>query len=512
MNAGKIVRLRVFLVAILWLLCHQLRATADTRPNIVLIMADDIGLGDIGIEHKRVTGKAPLAPTPMLDELARTGLWFTDAHSPTALCSPSRYCVMSGNYCHRSYTPWGVWQSFRRTPLTKNDATLGTVTRDAGYRTGFIGKWHLGGDFKERDSSKFYRGQDRGEQPLNVDARKWVGGGPQDWGFDYDFTLPTGVQGPFYVAYENSKWSPLSEDSQLIHLNKHTAKNPRFVSDKGPGTGDSAWDTAEMNLLLADKAAAFIRNSAGKKPFFLCYWTPAVHVPHLPPEKLGQDAIKGTTPTRHLDMNRVLDWEVEQIINALKETGEYENTMLIFTSDNGGLHDRIASKSGHNSNGGWRGNKNSPHEGGHRVPFIVSWPGVVEPGRSDELVCGTDAVATIAATAGSTLSDGQAQDSWNLHPLLQGDPGYTSREEMLLQGGSRLEVIYRQGPWKLIIQADRTCETWTPKALFNLTSNPLEQEEKNLISQPTHKSRVDSMLKRYLEIRSGGPTRHAYGN
>ena len=491
--------------------CVSLLAACDgfvhaaTKPNIVLIMADDIGLGDIGAHRRERTGEEPLAATPALDALAQEGMWFTDFHSPTALCSPSRYAFMSGNYNYRSFAPWGVWSSFRESPFTENDATLGTVTKQAGYTTAFIGKWHLGGDFRTKDGDGIYRGAKGGDKPLNVDASEWVGGGPQQWGFDYDFTMPTGVQGPFYVAFENGKWYPLGEDSQLTHLNKENAKHPSYVSDKGPGPGDTEWDTTKVNTFLAEKASGFIRRESSDGPFFLCYWTPAVHVPHFPPEKLGEESIKDSTPSRHLDMVRVIDWEVQQIVGALKETGTYENTLILFTSDNGGLATGKSIKAGHTSSGGWRGHKNAPHEGGHRVPLIAVWPEVIEAGRrTDALVNGTDIVATLAAISGTELTAEQAQDSHNFLPLLQNDEEFEVREEIMLQGGSRHELIYRRGPWKLIIQSNHKLTKWEPIALFDLSSNPEEREALNLISLPEHAERAETMFKRYREIRDSG--------
>jgi arylsulfatase A len=471
----------------------------QAAPNIVLIMADDMGLGDIGLHHRERTGKPPLAPTPTLDALAAEGLWFSDAHSPTALCSPSRYAVMTGNCNYRSYAPWGVWGTFRESPITGEDATLGKAAQAAGYRSGFIGKWHLGGDFMNAKGTAVYRGDDRGEQPLSVDARKWVGGGPQQLGFDYDFTLPTGVQGPVYVAYENGVWHPLAEDSRLINYNKDTAVDPIFVSDKGPGTGDSAWDSRRINTVLAEKASAFIADSAGETPFFLCYWTPAVHIPHTPSATFA-----GSTPSKHLDMIRVLDWEVAQIVKALKAANVYEDTLMLFTSDNGGLNDSKAGKAGHRSSGGWRGSKNLPYEGGHRVPLIASWPKVIKPGRSDAMVNGTDILATIADLAGATLSETQAMDSWSFAALLRGVRDFEPRRELMLQAGSMNQLIYRQGKWKLIIQTNHRLSKWEPMALFDLAANPMEVEAENMLNHPEHRSRVERMLSRYRELRKSG--------
>lgn len=496
----KISHIAIAILSIKCILC------CASQPNIVLIMADDIGLGDIGYEHQMRTGTPPLAPTPAIDTLAEEGMWFNDAHSPTSLCSPSRYAVMSGNYNYRSYAPWGVWGSFRKNAITEEDTTLGRIAQAGGYRTGFIGKWHLGGDFYKKDSKEIYRGDDRGDSELNVDATRWIAGGPQDLGFDYDFTLPCGVQGPFYVAYENGEWYKLSDDSELIHLNDETAIDPYFVSDKGFGTGDSAWDATELNIVLAEKAASFIKTSSKEdKPFFLCYWTPAVHIPHTPPESLDGVKIAGTTPTPHTDMNRVLDWEVAQIVEALKESGEYDNTLIIFTSDNGGLWTQAEQKVGHQSNGGWRSAKNSPYEGGQRVPFIAVWPDVIKPGSvSDAIVNGTDIAATIAAIADTKFKENQAMDSHNLLPIFEGDSSPDSRKELMLQAGSRNELMFRQGDWKLIIQSNHHLTKWEPIALFNLSTNPKEKEAENLIHNPRYTERVESMMARYREIRNSG--------
>ena len=478
---------------------------SNKMPNIVLIMADDVGLGDIGRHHTEHTGRAPLAPTPTIDALADAGMWFTDAHSPTSLCSPSRYAVMTGNYNFRSYAPWGVWGTFRPSAITTKDATLGTIAKKAGYTTGFIGKWHLGGDFYKKGSRDIYRGNDRGDVPLDVDMRKWIANGPQDLGFDYDYTLPTGVQGPVYLAFENGKWAPLSTQSKIIHYNKSSALDPIFVSDKGPGPGDSQWDSYRINQVLANKAVAFIESAARQKePFFLCYWSPAVHIPHTPPEHLEGTAIRGTTPTAHTDMNRVVDWEVQKIVAALKSTGEYENTLIIFTSDNGGLYDKEAQLAGHTSNGGHiTGTKNMAEEGGHLVPLIVTWPNVVQAGsRNGALVNGTDILATIASVTQVKLNKYQAMDSHNLLGSILNTSNYKPRKETLLQSGSTYQVMLRQGKWKLIMQTDYLLKSYTAVGLYNLSVNSYENAATNLVHDPKHTERLQTMIKRYHEIRN----------
>ncbi|CAI8257951.1 MAG: Arylsulfatase [Opitutia bacterium UBA7350] len=487
-----------------YLFCTAL-ATYANKPNIVLILADDLGPGDIGRQHSERTGQPALAPTPSLDALANEGMWFTDAHSPTSLCSPSRYAIMTGNYNYRSYAPWGVWGTFRESAITSEDATLGSVAKAGGYRTGFIGKWHLGGDFYHKNSETIYRGNDRGEQTLDVDMTRWISAGPQDMGFDYDYTLPTGVQGPIYLAFENGVWAPLAKNSQIIHLDKTTAKDPLFVSDKGPGPGDSEWDCYKVNGILAAKAEGFIRaNAKEKEPFFLCYWSPAVHIPHTPPEVLDGKKIRGTTPSLHTDMNRVIDWEVEKIVKALKETGVYENTLIIFTSDNGGLSNKKAAKQGHFSNGGYvNGTKNNATEGGHLVPFIVTYPGKIRANsRSDVLINGTDIIATLAEICGVGLKENQAMDSASFIGVLAGRPNYQERKELMQQSGSTCEVMLRQGKWKLILQSDWQLSKWEPIGLYNLEANLREEPKTNLIKDPAYVEHLSAMIERYHAVRN----------
>lgn len=479
--------------------------TQTDLPNIVIIMADDVGPGDISSHHRKYTKKPALVETPTIDQLAMQGISFSDAHSPTALCSPTRYSVMSGNLPHRSYAPWGVWQKFRPSPFTKNDATLGRVAKQAGYNTGFIGKWHLGGDFYKKNSKEIFRGYDMaGEVILPVDLTKWVDGAPRNVGYDYDFTVPSGVQGPIYLAYENSVWYPLDKNSKIINVNKKTALEPKTVSDKGPGMGDSHWNTRNINMLIANKAKHFIRSNANKKePFMLTYWTPSVHIPHMPPESMAGEKMKDTTINAHLDMMKVLDKEVEIIINTLKETDQFENTLLIFTSDNGGLPDGKAERHGHNSSGEWSGHKNKALEGGHRVPLIAVWPGKIKANTTTEIMAsGSDLVATLAALVNIELEDNQALDSWNLLPTLLGKN--TTREQMILQAGTGNEYIYREGDWKLIIQSNHKMTKMDPKALFNLRENPKELETANFVNSPNYQEKIKTMLEKYLIIRETG--------
>ncbi len=331
-----------------------------------------------------------------------------------------------------------------------------------------------------------------------------VGGGPPELGFDYSFTLPCGIQGPVYTAYENGNWYPLGKDSRIVYLDEQTVADPGYLSSKGPGMGDSNWDPRDLGKRLAAKAVDFIDAHAGRKPFFLCYWSPMVHLPHCPPDEFDGVPVKGTTPTAHLDMIRDLDLQVARIVSALKKNGVYDNTLIVFTSDNGGLYVAASLKAGHNPNGGWRGSKNAAYEGGHRVPFIATWPAGITAGRvSDEPVATHDMLATMAALLKQDVPADEALDSLNLLPLLTGQAGFVARESLVLQAGSRYEIMFRVGDWKLILQSDHPVTKFEPIALFNLAENPREQESRNLVNDPAQRERVQTMRQRYLAIRHG---------
>ncbi|MDZ8120425.1 sulfatase family protein [Pontiella agarivorans] len=492
-------------------LCSALLITsavsAAPKPNIVLIMADDLGLGDISHHVRTFQNKTPVVETPNIDALAQQGLWFTDGHSATALCSPTRYCVMSGNNNYRSYAPWGVWGTFRETAFRDGEVTLGSVVKTAGYQTGFIGKWHLGGDFLDRKTGELYRGADRDNPESQVDLSRFVGHGPKFCGFDYDFTLPCGIQGPIYLAYENEQWYPIKQDSEIVFMNNENAIHPKDLTSKGFGFGDSNWDTRNIGDLISRKAVDFIDEKAKKDaPFFLYYCSPMVHVPHCPPDEFDGVKVNGATPSRHMDMIVELDLQVKRIVDALKANGVYKNTLLVFTSDNGGLQvDPETMATRHRSNGGWAGCKNSPLEGGHRVPFFALWPGHIQPGVSSEFISNTDMLATFAALVGTPVPKNEAQDSNNLLPLLTHRMDqFVQRDFIVLQAGANNEVIYRKDPWKLIIQSDHHCSFWKPKALYNLEENPTENHKKNLIKNPEYNDLVEKMKQEYLDIRTSG--------
>ncbi len=472
-------------------------------PNVVVVLADDVGPGDLS-GYRRMLGEKVIVETPNLDKLMRTGTSFTDAHSPNALCAPSRYAIMTGNNTYHSYAPWGVWGAYQKSPIKETDMTLGRLMRQAGYQTAFLGKWHLGGDYYKKGSKEIYRNGDRSKPELEVDISQIVGKGPLERGFDYSFVYPAGIQAVPYAVYENDAWLPLYPGSEITEVTQKKVNRFGFKLDKLQGLGDSNWNAFDMGALLANKAVQYIKGAAKNQPLFMYYCSQAVHLPHTPPIVLGGKEIRGTTPTSHIDMVKELDVQVGMILKALDEKEVLAETLFIFTSDNGGLLRKESIEAGHNSPGIYRGGKNQAFEGGHRVPFIASWPGripadVVAP----NLISGTDIMATLADITNQSLAPHQGMDSYNILATLLGQPGAPSRDYLMIQGGTDRKVIFRDGAWKLIMQSDQEGEKFKPVSLFNLSNNAEENSGGDLIGQKKYAARVKDMLNRYTTIRKG---------
>ena len=422
------------------------RAADAAAPNVVVIMADDIGLGDLSHYHRQRSGTEPVVETPHIDALIAAGLSFTDAHSPASLCAPTRFSMLTGNYSYRNDNPWGVWSPWADAQIDPQWTTVARIAKAGGYRTSFFGKWGLGGMWAKRKAD-FAR----------------IEAGALSFGFDHAFELPQGIQNPPYAAYENRAWMKLADDSELITLPvEQTGYDPKELKKTARerrGKGDSNWDPSEIGPLLAERAVTHIAKLTAETteaPFYLYYCSQAVHVPHAPSKQLNGEPIAGTTPGKHGDMIRELDAQVGAIVAALKAGGVYENTLLIFTSDNGGLViDRALIDAGHVSSNGLRGKKGAIHEGGHRVPFVAVWPGHIAPGStSHEPIVGHDTVATIAALAGQAIDREVVKDSANLLPIFRGESTGTRHSVLMHRSESGPSWALREGAWKLILEAD----------------------------------------------------------
>lgn len=473
-------------------------AAQEMKPNIVLIMADDIGLGDLSYYHTRRTSDPPVVNTPHLDRLVAEGMRFSDAHSPASLCAPTRFSMLTGNYSFRMSQPYGVWSPTADSQIEPNFTTVGRIAKAGGYHTAFFGKWGLGSVWDK----SIWQTPDKDFSKITIGARHF--------GFDYALELPQGIQDTPFAFYENGEFLPMEPGAELVQID---AQQTRFDTafkqkDKG-GLGDSSWDPRRAGPILANKVVSYIERRAAAsddQPFFIYYCTQAVHIPHTPPAELNGQRVHGATIASHGDMIVELDLQVGMLVDALKANGMYENTLFVFTSDNGGLsHTNEMKAAGHVTSNGLRAAKGSIYEGGHRVPFLAVWPGRIPADTESSVpIVGLDMVATVASLAGQTLDRAVVRDSVNLLPVMtQESEGLTERV-LAHQGGSRNpHFALREGRWKLIVAggSNKQFGPVEPVALFDLETNLRERESDNLVNAPEHQEKIARMHKRYLQLR-----------
>jgi arylsulfatase A-like enzyme len=396
------------------------------RPNIIFVLTDDIGWGDF--QSYNAAGKIP---TPNLDRMAREGMRFTDAHTPAALCAPTRYAVATGNYTWRGRVPAGTWGWNMPAQFLPGQKTVGHILTDAGYRTSLFGKLHYGGGWEKKADG-------------SVDFSKPMTEGPKQWGFDYSYVLLGGHQGPPYCYIENN--SVVGDGSKVQPLPAGPI-NGGTISAAGPGLPD--WNSRTVGLTLLDKTVGFIDDTLAKDkaagthtPFYVHLSTPGAHGPYTPPDDLHGEPVKGVTKmSPKTDMAYEIDVIVGQLRKALAERGILKETLIVVTSDNGGIPaDRAAF--GHDAVGGLRGKKSEIWEGGHRVPFLVQWgDGTAEgskvpPGTVRNQLLGTlDIVPTFAALAGARPGADQMLDSVSFADVFTGQQGddHPARTSLLVQ-------------------------------------------------------------------------------
>lgn len=427
------------LLLFLGLLLSLAPAHADDRPpNVVLIFADDLGYGDLGCYG------ATKVQTPNIDRLATEGRKFTDAHSSSAVCTPSRYGLLTGEYPFRGNDGRGMWGPAPYTsPLLIDPETLTTadVFKSAGYDTAVIGKWHLG----------FGEGKNDWQKPLRP--------GPLDLGFDYYFGMPVVNSSPPYVYVEDDHVFGSDAADPLVIVGRNSDKAtpitpiPPKASQRGGNQFGGAvaahqfFNDYEVGTKLTEKATSWIE-SRGENPFFLYFATTNIHHPFTPAERFQGTSECGV----YGDFIHELDWIVGEVMQSLETAGVADNTLVIFTSDNGGMFNlggRVAAEMGHPINGKLLGSKFGIWEGGHRVPFIAWWPGKIEPGTvSDQLICNVDLKATFASLTGYDLAE--PKDSINMLPALTGDPEEPLRTEMIVSPNKPSHLSVRRGKWMYI--------------------------------------------------------------
>ncbi len=480
------------------------------RPNIVLIYADDVGYGDVSCYG------ATRVKTPNIDRIAGGGARFTDAHSPAATCTPSRFSLLTGEYAWRQKGT-GILPGDAALIIKPGKVTIPSVLKQQGYRTGAVGKWHLG----------LGNG--------GVDWNGEVKPGPLEIGFDYSFLIPaTGdrvptvfledhkvvnldPKDPIRVSYKKPfEGEPTGKDNpELLKMKPshgHDQAIVNGVSRIGYMTGGKSalWVDEEISTVLTKKATDFIdRNKSG--PFFLYFATHDIHVPRMPNSRFVGKTGMGPRG----DAIAELDWSVGEVLKTLERNGLTGNTLVIFTSDNGpvvddGYQDQAVEKLGsHKPAGPYRGGKYSNFDGGTRVPFVVRWPGQIKPDtESEALISQVDLLSSFAALTGQPLPEQAAPDSMNVLPALLGKT--KKGRERLVEDADVLSLV--DGDWKLIQQSklpvmNKNTNTELGNApkpqLYNLVTDP---GEKNDLAEQ-EPTRVAAMVKKLKEIRAGRRTR-----
>ena len=417
---------------------------ADARnPNILVILADDLGYGDVGCynPHSKV-------PTPHLDRLAREGMRFTDAHSPSTVCTPTRYSLLTGQMAFRiNYR--SVFAGVGGPCLIKdNQLSLPQMLRARGYATALMGKWHVGLSFLDKAGQRITQGGVEGVQL--IDYSRAIPDAPIHRGFDRFFGTACCPATDFLYAFIDGDRIPVPPTGMLdkSKLPKHP-----YANDNRPGMIAPDYDLEEVDMVFLRKSREFleahVKQSPGK-PFFLLH---SMHAAHLP--SFAAKQFRGSTKAGpHGDFIHELDFIVGELMATLEKLGVADNTLVIFTSDNGPETTSVIHMRADHSHDGarpWRGVKRDNWEGGHRVPFIARWKGNIAPGStSTQTICLTDLMATCAAITGATLPDNAAEDSFNLLPVLLGKDGGRPVRDYTLHQTISLALAIRQGPWKYL--------------------------------------------------------------
>ena len=453
---------------------------SGTKPNIVIILADDLGWGDV-----RTMNPNSSIPTPNIDSIGASGMRFSDAHSPSSVCTPTRYGLLTGRYGWRTPLTAGTLRGYSPPLIEPDRPTLGTLLQARGYRTAAIGKWHLGMAMPRLPEGEL----EASAGNPGIDFGGVISDSPLDHGFDEFFGLSGSPSSPPYVYIRDDRFTAIP-----VRVQPGTP-GPHLDINEGPLADDFVFE--EVQNRLVEEAVAFVdRASQAEQPFFLYLPLTAPHVPILPDGRF-----LGTTGLgRYGDFVAQLDDAVGQVLSALEEAGVLDDTLLVFTSDNGSYMEVVSNDSKdhtghpsrlwyrentHRANGPWRGRKKEIFEGGHRVPLLVRWPGVVAAGsETAATVTLTDLYATLADIVGEEALPGVAQDSVSLLPILHG--ASQTRGVPVVHSSSSGMVAVRDGPWKLVLGNGTGGPPWLdssgipferPWRLYDLSRDPAEADD-----------------------------------
>lgn len=482
-----------------------LAAESSHRPNIVFILADDLGSGDLGCYNSDSK-----IPTPAFDELAASGMRFTDAHTPSSVCSPTRYGVLTGRYAWRSRLKEGVLWGYSRSLIEPNRTTVASLLKQQGYATACVGKWHLGFQTPDLTAADLPPASTilPGDHPHAVDYSQPLLPGPNTVGFDYYFGIPASLDMEPYVYVENDR--PLEQPTEMIEKSEHRRSGGGGFWRGGPIA--PSFKHIDVLPTITAKATAWIGQQSSDKPFFLYFPLNAPHTPWMP-----TDEFRGKSQAGYYgDFVTQVDWVVRQVMNSLDEHGHADNTLLIVTSDNG-AHWPVGDieKWQHAANSHFRGQKADIWEGGHHVPFIARWPGKIEAGsQSSETICVTDLMATAAAVSGTAVPDNAGEDSFNLLPALLGEQLDKPIRDATIHHSMNGTFSIRSGDWKLVADNLGSGGFTAPRVvkpepdgpagqLYNLAEDPTEAT--NVWSE--HPDVVARLSERLTRLQAAGRSR-----
>lgn len=460
------------------------------QPNIIFILADDMGYGDVSYFDNNSKLK-----TENLDRMAQEGVVFTDAHSSSSVSTPTRYGILTGRYNWRSTLKNNVLYGYDKALIPADRETMASMLRKNGYTTAGIGKWHLGWDWDNIDA-----GKDK------VDFSKPVQNGPTTRGFDYFYGFCGSLDMAPYVYIENDMPTSLP-DRETVNEGKYSWWR------KGPTGADFVHEEVLPNLV--DRACNYIKKKAkADQPYFLYLPLPAPHTPILPTEEFrGKSGIG-----EYGDFVLMVDAMVGKVLQAVKESGEDGNTIVVFTTDNGcspaaGIKEMEAQ--GHRPNSIYRGHKADLFDGGHRIPCILRWPEGTKPHEVRQTVCLTDFYATFAAINGYKLMDSEGEDSYNLLPAIVSETEIDPIREATVHHSIDGQFTIRQGDWKLLLSASSggwsaptptdtlALDSLPPIQLYNMKDDPSETTNVEA-EHPEIVSRLRALMAKY--VREGRST------
>ncbi len=455
------------------------------KPNIIYILADDMGYGDVGAYNADCKIK-----TPGLDRLASGGMMFTDAHTSSSVCTPTRYGILTGRYNWRSTLKQGVLWGESPALIPNTRTTVASLLKSAGYHTAFIGKWHLGWNWGRNAQDE-------------VDFSLPIKNNPNDIGFEYAYGHVASLDIPPYVYVENGQSTAIPTDST-------ENKGKYSWWRKGATAPDFIHEDVTPNFFR--RGIKYVQEKAnGEKPFFLYLPLPSPHTPILPTEEWQEKS--GLNP--YGDFVMMIDDYINQLQDAVKSAGIEENTLIIFTTDNGcspaaKINELIAKD--HYPSGVFRGHKADIFEGGHRVPFIAKWPKVIQAGsNNNQTICTTDLMATVSEIVGYSLSDNEGEDSYSILPLFNGEKIEGTFREATVHHSVNGSFAIRKGDWKLIMcpgsggwsfpkpgKDKDVLAKLPPIQLYNLKDDPAEKN--NLQANNIEKvQELKTLLTKYIQ-------------